>query len=135
MSNIQKKISDLPATVGDLTKIAHNIVTTVEEMFRQQDQRNEQKFATKDDLNGFATKDDLNGFATKDDLKKITKEIKKTGKEILDSNLQLVDELKTAREEQLMLAHQNLRNTNTIELHELRISTLERKTHSSQAAI
>ena len=126
MSNIQKKISDLPATVGDLTKIAHNIVTTVEEMFRQQDQRNEQKFATKDDLNG---------FATKDDLKKITKEIKKTGKEILDSNLQLVDELKTAREEQLMLAHQNLRNTNTIELHELRISTLERKTHSSQAAI
>jgi len=126
MSNIQKKISDLPATVGDLTKIAHNIVTTVEEMFRQQDQRNEQKFATKDDLNG---------FATKDDLKKITKEIKKTGKEILDSNLQLVDELKTAREEQLMLAHQNLRNTNTIEIHELRISTLERKTHSSQAAI
>ncbi|MEN8253054.1 MAG: hypothetical protein ABFQ62_01600 [Patescibacteria group bacterium] len=59
-------------------------------------------------------------------FKKVNKDIK----EIRNNNAQVIGELQAIREDQVLVPHQILRNSNKLDKHELRISSLEETTHS-----
>lgn len=58
-------------------------------------------------------------------FEQIDQKFKQVRKDISESSLMIIDELKTSREEQIVLGYRQSEHTNQIKDHQTRISTLE----------